>query len=56
MIAIRYDIKPIMGSWIHLGVDKSNVSVNVHPPKHESLLVGISLREGWSAGIWRYKF
>lgn len=33
MLALQYDIKPAAETWMHPGVDDSNMTLLVHPPK-----------------------
>ena len=53
MLALRYDIKPVAGTWVHPGVDDSNMTLIVHPPK-EKVLVEVVPREGWNGGEWSF--
>ncbi|KAM3083783.1 hypothetical protein ACMFMF_001148 [Clarireedia jacksonii] len=54
MLVLRYDIKPIGGTWRHPGVDESNLSLLVNPPK-DRVLVEIVPREGLEGGSWSFK-
>jgi hypothetical protein len=54
MLVLRYDIKPISGTWRHPDVDRSNLSLLVNPPK-ERVLVEILPREEWKGGSWSFK-
>ncbi|PQE15686.1 cytochrome p450 protein [Rutstroemia sp. NJR-2017a BBW] len=54
MLVMRYDIKPVGGTWRHPGVDRSNLSLLVNPPK-DRVLVEIVPRKGWEGGSWSFK-
>ncbi|KAH6665540.1 cytochrome P450 [Halenospora varia] len=54
MLALRYDIKPMSGSWKNPGPDQSNLSFLVSPPK-EKVIVSVVPRKGWEGGSWSYK-
>ncbi|KAL8784395.1 MAG: hypothetical protein Q9213_003995 [Squamulea squamosa] len=54
MFAMRYDLKPALGTWHHPGTDNSNMSVQVHPPKRE-VSVNITVRKGWEGGKWAFR-
>lgn len=53
MLALQYDIKPVAETWIHLGMDDSNIMLLVHPPKGK-ILVNVMPREGWADGKWAF--
>lgn len=50
MMALRFDITPRGGSWVHPSTDDHDMTVNVHPPKH-TVLVDVMPREEWQ-GEW----
>ena len=54
MLALRYDINPVAGTWIHPGVDDSNMTLIVQPPKKKTF-VEIVPRQGWIGGEWAFK-
>ena len=54
MFALRYDMKPVSGTWAHPSTDNSNMSVVVHPPK-EKVAVKFLAREGFTSGSWAFK-
>ena len=51
MLALRFDIKPQDETWVHPGIDDSNMTLIVQPPK-EKILVDIMPREDWAIGRW----
>ena len=54
MLALQYDMKPVAETWIHPGVDDSNMTLLVHPPKGKTL-VNVMPREGWADGKWAFR-
>lgn len=54
MLALRYDIKAVAGTWVHPGVDDSNVTQIVQPPKGKTL-VEVTPRKGWLDGEWAFR-
>ncbi|KAM0129467.1 hypothetical protein ACHAO1_008481 [Botrytis cinerea] len=52
MMAMRFDMKPKTGTWVHPGTDDSDATRNVHPPK-QKVTVDIFPRDGWNDGIWK---
>lgn len=54
MFALRYDITPISGDWVHPGTDSSNMSLIVHPPK-QKVEVKFAVRKGWEGGSWAFR-
>lgn len=52
MMAMRFDMKPKTGTWVHPGTDDNNATRNVHPPK-QKVTVDIFPRYGWDDGIWK---
>ncbi len=55
MFALRYDMKPHGGVWVHPGTDDSNMSLIVLPPKHKTN-VDIVTRQGWEGRSWRFRY
>lgn len=53
MLALRYDFKPVGGKWTHPGVDESNLSLIVSPPKDKVLLQVIP-RANSISGVWEF--
>lgn len=53
MISLRYDIKPAGGVWLHPGIDQSNMSLIVSPPK-QNIRVDITARDCWKEGSWSF--
>ena len=54
MLALRYDVKPLTGHWLHPGVDDTNMTLLVHPPKAKTELTAVA-RAGWKDGQWAFK-
>ncbi|KAL8830387.1 MAG: hypothetical protein Q9191_001464 [Dirinaria sp. TL-2023a] len=54
MLALRYDISPATGDWVHPGIDDSNMTLLVHPSKAKTA-VKIIPRQNSSNGNWTFK-
>lgn len=54
MFALRYDIAPVSGEWVHPGTEDSNMTLIVHPPKNVTN-VRVTVRKGWEGGSWAFK-
>lgn len=54
MFALRYDITPVSGEWVHPGTEDSNMTLIVHPAKNVAN-VRVTLRKGWEGGSWAFK-
>ena len=52
--ALRYDMKPNSGTWVHPGVDGSDITLLVHPPKVKVMLTAAP-RDGWKDDRWGFK-
>ncbi|KAL8929676.1 MAG: hypothetical protein Q9172_000355 [Xanthocarpia lactea] len=53
LLALRVDIKPAAGAWIHPGIDDSNMTLAVQPPKLKTTVDFVS-RAGWTDGEWKF--
>ncbi|KAL8638586.1 MAG: hypothetical protein Q9228_004276 [Teloschistes exilis] len=53
LLVLRVDIKPVVEAWAHPGIDDSNMTLAVQPPKLKTL-VNFSPRSGWTDGEWRF--
>lgn len=54
MFALRYDMMPVSGKWIHPGVNNQYMATLIHPPKRRCE-VKIVERKGWEGGVWAFR-
>jgi Cytochrome P450 len=54
MMALRYDIGPRSGGWVHPGVDDIDPTLIVHPP-NQKMFVDVLPRDGLDKGTWTFK-
>ncbi|KAL9027157.1 MAG: hypothetical protein Q9196_004284 [Gyalolechia fulgens] len=52
VLALRFDVESVAGTWTHPGVDDRNMTLTVQPPKAK-VRVRFIPREGWTDGHWK---